>query len=251
MEGPSLFLAAEQLATFTKKIILKVKGNTQKIEKERLSKKKVLSIFSWGKHLVFQFDEFALRVHFLLFGSFEATVNGKKVTGDYRKKNRTPRLQLTFKNGKINLYSCSLKYLETADAKETYDPSIDIMSPEWNSKKALENFHKYRKTELGDLLLDQTLFAGVGNIIKNEVLFLIKKAPDQLLNELSLAQQKKLIKTTRDFSHQFYEWRKRFVLRKHYQIYRKGTCPTCKGKVIRKKTGKRMRLSFYCSHCQR
>ena len=54
--------------------------------KKDLVEKTILDIFSWGKHLVFQFDNFALRVHFMLYGSFEATLKDKKVTGDYLKK---------------------------------------------------------------------------------------------------------------------------------------------------------------------
>lgn len=87
MEGPSLYLAAEWLTPFLGKKIINVDGNT-KIGKERLNNKTILDIFSWGKHLVFQFDDFALRVHFLLFGSFEATLKKKKITGDYLKKRR-------------------------------------------------------------------------------------------------------------------------------------------------------------------
>ncbi|HSL43890.1 MAG TPA: hypothetical protein VK897_10700, partial [Anaerolineales bacterium] len=74
MEGPSLYLAAKQLKPFRGKTVLSLSGNT-KIEKERILKKKVKNIFSWGKHLVIQFDEFALRTHFMLFGTFEATVD--------------------------------------------------------------------------------------------------------------------------------------------------------------------------------
>lgn len=33
-------------------------------------------------------------------------------------------------------------------------------------------------------------------------------------------------------------------------IYKKSTCPDCQGKVTRKKTGKRWRVSFFCPHCQ-
>ncbi len=250
MEGPSLFLAAEQLLPFLNKIILEVNGNT-KIGKERLFNREIVDLFSWGKHLVLQFDKFALRIHFLLFGSFEAIIEGKKVTGDYPSKNRPPRLQLIFKNGKINLYSCSLKYLETSNAHEIYDTSIDIMSSEWDSKKALKKMKENKNSELGDILLDQTTFAGVGNIIKNEVLYLLGKPPTQVLGTLSLAEQKKLIAITQQFSHQFYEWRKCFELRKHYMIYRKSICPKCQKKIVRKKTGKWMRVSYFCPHCQK
>ena len=130
MEGPSLYLAARQLKPFKGQTVLCVSGNT-KIEKGRILKKKVKTIFSWGKHLIIQFDKFALRTHFLLFGAFEATVNDSTLTGDYR-RSYTPRLQLDFENGSIKLFNCSVKFLETGNAKATYDFTIDIMSPKWD-----------------------------------------------------------------------------------------------------------------------
>ena len=72
MEGPSLVLAKEQLRPFKGKTVLAVSGNT-KIGKERFVGQKVRDIFSWGKHLVFQFDGVALRFHFMLFGTFAET----------------------------------------------------------------------------------------------------------------------------------------------------------------------------------
>ena len=89
MEGPSLYLAEEQLQPFRKQVVTAVSGNT-KIEKERLLHKEVKDIFSWGKHLVLQFDTFAVRFHFLLFGTFQATIDGNTITGDY-KKTQVPR----------------------------------------------------------------------------------------------------------------------------------------------------------------
>lgn len=250
MEGPSLYLAAESLAPFVGEIILAVDGNS-KIGIERLSRKRILAIFSWGKHLVFQFDEFALRVHFLLYGSFEATLKGKKITGDYTKKNVKPRLLLSFEKGQIILYSCSLKYLETAHARNLYDFSTDVMSSSWDAKKALKALKSQPEEEIADVLLDQSIFSGVGNIIRNELLFLVKKRPTILVKDLSNFLLKKIIKVVQEFSFQFYEWRKRFVLKKHYKIYRKSYCPLCGEKVCRKKTGKRERISFFCPHCQK
>lgn len=249
MEGPSLYLAAEQLAHFVNKKIERVDGNT-KIGKERLNDQKILAIFSWGKHLVFQFETFALRVHFMLFGSFEATVKGKKVTGDYPKKNRTPRLVLQFKNGSLEMYSCSLKFIESSDAKKLYDFSIDTMSDAWDEKKALKNTLKHSESEIADVLLDQEIFAGVGNIIKNEVLFLERISPEIAVKDIPQKKLKQLIKKIREFVFQFYEWRKAFILRKHFQIYKKRVCSICQNAVLRKKTGKRQRISYVCSNCQ-
>ncbi len=84
-----------------------------------------------------QFDEFALRTHFLLFGAFEAQVDNSPLTGDYQ-RSYTPRLQLDFENGSIKLFNCSVKFLETGNAKASYDFTIDIMSPKWDSDKAFD-----------------------------------------------------------------------------------------------------------------
>ena len=65
MEGPSIHLAAEQLRPFVGRRVRQVAGNSR-IGIERFQHKTVRDIFPWGKHLVFQFDAFALRVHFML-----------------------------------------------------------------------------------------------------------------------------------------------------------------------------------------
>jgi len=245
MERPSLFLAAQQLKPFIGKTIEQVSGNT-KSGKEQLEGKKVLDLFSWGKHLVFQFPTFAVRIHFLLFGSFEATVQDKSVTGDYKKKARVPRLAFTFKNGHMEMYSCSVKFIESANAKAEYDFSVDLMSDAWNPVQALRNVRKKPREEIADVLLDQTIFAGLGNIIKNEILFLAKVKPTTLIGQIPLSKLKELIAWAKQFSLQFYKWRKKFVLRKNLKVHRKGICPLCGYKLLRAKTGKRQRWSYYC-----
>ncbi len=161
MEGPSLYLAARQLKPFRGKTVQAVSGNT-KIEKERMLNQKVKNIFSWGKHLIIQFDEFALRTHFLLFGTFETTIDNFTPTGDYH-RSYTPRLQLDFENGTIKLFNCSVKFLETENAKASYDFTIDVMSPKWDSDKAFDSVSAQPGAEIADILLDQEIFAGVGN----------------------------------------------------------------------------------------
>jgi endonuclease VIII len=249
MEGPSLYLAQEQLQPFVGKKVLEVSGNS-KIGIERMSQKKVLDIFSWGKHLVFQFDHFAMRIHFMLFGTFQAAINKKFVTGDYKKKAQSPRLVLQFRNGHMEAYSCSLKYIESATAKLDYNFTIDVLSDQWDEQQALKTLKAQPNEQIADVLLDQAIFAGVGNIIKNEILSLAKVNPKDQVKNLSPAQRKKLVRLARVFSRQFYEWRKVFQLRANLRIHRKSTCPWCGTKVIREKTGKRQRWAYYCPICQ-
>lgn len=249
MEGPSLKLAAEQLKPFKGQKIVGVSGNT-KIGKERLEGLKVKEIFSWGKHLVFQFNSFAMRVHFMLFGTFEAMVEGKQVTGDY-KRTFTPRLKLLFKNGEISMFNCSIKYIGDSGVKKQYDFTTDIMSTKWNKENAYKKVRKDKEREIADVLLDQNIFSGVGNIIKNEILFMARIHPKAKVKNIPVKKLKELITLAQTFSNQFYKWRKKFVLRKNLIIYRKSTCPNCGGKVKREKTGQGQRFSFYCPHCQK
>jgi endonuclease-8 len=248
MEGPSLYLAAKQLKPFRGKTVLSVSGNT-KIEKERILNQKVKNIFSWGKHLIIQFDEFALRTHFLLFGTFETTIDNSTPTGDYHRA-YAPRLQLDFVNGNIKLFNCSVKFLETGNAKASYDFTIDIMSPKWDSDKAFDSVSAKPGAEIADILLDQEIFAGVGNIIKNEVLWRVRIHPETKVKNIPPSDLRELIAETRKFSHLFYKWRKVFSLRKHLDIYQKSTCPRCGAKIKREKTGKRNRVSHFCPVCQ-
>jgi endonuclease-8 len=251
MEGPSLFLAAEQLTPLVGQQIKKVGGNTKVIDKDRLFGEKILSIFAYGKYLFFQFKSFALRVHFLLFGSFEATIKSIKVTGDYPRKVREPRLSLFLKGGDIQMYSCSVRLIEHSDVRTLCDFSTDPMTESWDGNKAFKTLQKEKENEIADVLLDQTIFTGVGNIIKNEVLFLAKIQPERKVKDLSQAKLKKIVSLIPTYMFQFYEWRKNFELKKHYQIYRQSVCKNCGGKVQRKRTGVRKRISFICPHCEK
>jgi endonuclease-8 len=188
-------------------------------------------------------------VHFLLYGTFSATVNGKSVTGDY-KKARIPRLAFKLRNGSIEIYNGSVKIIEDKKIKKSYDYSIDIMSRKWDPAQALRNVKKNSEEEIADVLLDQTIFAGVGNIIKNEILSLAFVNPMQKVKDIPTKKLKELISLAKSFSIQFYKWRIKFVLRKHLKIHRRGVCPHCGGKVTHKKTGKRERWSHYCPVCQ-
>ena len=248
VEGPSIHLAAEQLRPFVGRRVLEVSGNS-KIGIERFRRKTVRDIFAWGKHLVFQFDTFALRVHFMLWGTFAATVNGNSVTGDYRRSG-PPRLVFTFTNGEITIWSASLRFLETSRARDDYDFSVDTLSPTWDPRRALREMRKHREAEVADVLLDQGIFAGVGNIIKNEVLFRMGVDPRTRVGDIPSRLQRAIVADSRVFSERFLELRRQFALRKNLEIYGRRACPRCGGRVMRKNHGTRNRRSFFCLACQ-
>jgi len=248
MEGPSIYLAAEQLGPFVGRRITCVHGNSR-IGIERLYRQRVDDIFAWGKHLVFQFPKFALRIHFLLWGTFAATVKGKSVTGDYRRTG-PPRLVLTFPNGEITIWSASLRYVESSSAKDNYEFSADVMSDDWNRRTAMRKARRHPQAEIADVLLDQSIFAGVGNIIKNEVLFRTRTSPFTRVQDISSRRLRAIADDARVFSFRFLELRRTFSLRRNLEVYGRSVCPRCGGKIRRKVHGTRGRRSFFCVVCQ-
>jgi endonuclease-8 len=249
MEGPSIHLAAEQLRPFVGRRILRVSGNSR-IGIDRLDRRVVRDIFAWGKHLVLQFDTFALRVHFLLWGTFAATVRGTSVTGDYRRTG-PPRLVLQFTNGEITMWSASLRFIEAASARDHYDFSADVLSGTWNPRAALRKTRHHPDAEIADVLLDQNIFAGVGNIIKNEVLYRTRTSPFAPVRAIPPRRLRAIAADARVFSFRFLELRRRFALKKNLEVYGRSACARCGGKINRKVHGTRERRSFFCRVCQR
>jgi endonuclease-8 len=237
-EGPSILLVREALQPFIGGKILAVSGNT-KIEKSRLVDQKITDIKSWGKHLLICFDGFTIRIHFLMFGTY--LVNERKAT--------PLRLSFQFKNDEVNFYTCSIKFIEES-LEEVYDFSADVLNDSWNPRKAGNKLKQIPETMVCDALLDQNIFSGVGNIIKNEVLFRIRVHPKSLVGKLPPKIKSALIKEARNYSFDFLKWKREFVLKKHWLIYTKKTCPRDKVPVIKEYLGNTKRRTFFCNECQ-
>jgi len=195
-EGPSIVLLKEEVQQFVGEKIISVNGNS-KIEQSRLLNLTILSFKSWGKHFLVCFENLTLRVHFLMFGTYR--INEEKI--------QPVRLSLTFLNGSINLYSCSVKLLE-GNVNQYYDFSSDVMNDGWSEKKAKAKLKLIPFEMVCDALLEQDIFSGVGNIIKNEVLYRIRVHPESLVGNLTGKKVKQLIEEARIYSFEFLEWKK-------------------------------------------
>lgn len=238
-EGPSIILVKEAVAKFKGKKVVSVSGNS-KIDQSLLSDKKIVEIKSWGKHLLICFNGLTLRVHFLMFGSY--TVNEKK-------PDRAIRLNLTFKKGEINFYSCSLKYIE-GNINNHYEWSTDVMNDLWDKKKAKVKLKAVPEKFICDALLEQDIFAGVGNIIKNEILYRVRIHPESNIGKIPAVKLNKLIDETRIYSFQFLEWKRNYELKKQWLVHTKKICLRCNLPLVKKHTGLKKRRSFICNNCQ-
>jgi endonuclease-8 len=237
-EGPSIRILKEETQQFSGQQILAVSGNSS-IDIQRLQGKTITSFKTWGKHFLICFDDFTVKIHLLMFGTYR--INDRKET--------TPRLSMVFANGELNFYTCSIKILE-GDINLHYNWYEDVMNKNWSSEKAKESLNKIPNQMICDAVLDQNIFSGVGNIIKNEVLYRCYIHPESMVGKIPDDKLKEIIDECSIYSFQFLEWKKKFELKSHWLAHTKSLCRRCDLPLQKKYTGVKKRRSFFCINCQ-
>jgi len=240
-EGPSILIIKEILAPqMTGKKILSASGNA-KIDMAQLVDKKIVQLRCWGKHLLISLPDCTIRIHFLMFGTYSID--------EQTKQDRSLRLKLELGKKHIYFYTCSVKLLD-GDINLIYDWEGDVLNEKWSMAKARKKLKEMPGTMVCDALLDQQVFAGVGNIIKNEVLYRIKLHPETRIGSIPPRKLSSLINEARNYSFDFLKWKKAFTLKKHWLAHTKKICSRCQLPLLKKYCGKTKRRSFFCSNCQ-
>jgi len=238
-EGPSIVILRELVeAEFTGKKVIAVSGNTKE-DVSRAENNKIIAFKTWGKHFLICFKGFTIRIHLMLFGSYRIN----------ERKESPARLSLTFKDGEINFYACSVKLLE-GDINTNYSWDEDVMNDGWNPAKAKATLLEKPDKLACDALLEQDIFSGVGNIIKNEVLYRVHVHPEAKVGNIPSEKMDEMIDEARIYSFQFLEWKKKFILKKQWLAHTKKICKRCDLPLIKKITGVKKRRSFHCTNCQ-
>ncbi|XP_070803504.1 endonuclease 8-like 2 isoform X2 [Pituophis catenifer annectens] len=156
------------------------------------------------------------------------------------------RLVLHFDAGSfLVFYNCRIQQCSSPST----DPATDILSLEFDRERALEVLAK--DTPVCYMLLNQSYFSGIGNIIKNEALYLARIHPLSLGSSLESTDLKSLLDHVVQFS---LAWLHNKLGRQklQLQIYMKDKCP--KGHEVKKATfgppDGLKRLTWWCPQCQ-
>lgn len=156
-------------------------------------------------------------------------------------------------SGYAYFYRCTTKSLSSAEFETQYDPEIDPLDPAWKVEKvvSLILFPDNDGRLLTDLLLDQKIICGPGNIVKNEVLWRCKIDPIARTSSLDNKQIHDLVEEVEIFSRIFQEARTQKRKRKNWlSIYGKKRCPRCFSQVQKEKLGETDRITYWCPVCQ-
>ncbi|XP_068963528.1 LOW QUALITY PROTEIN: endonuclease 8-like 2 [Petaurus breviceps papuanus] len=185
--------------------------------------------------------------HFGMFGNVGASEFSRATKANKRGdwKDPLPRLVLHFAKGFLAFYNCRIYWCLGPMVK----PTSDILSEEFDRRQALEALKQ--ANPVCYTLLDQRYFAGLGNIIKNEVLYLARIHPLSLGSCLTALNLESLLDHVVSFS---VGWLQKKMEGKpqHHLIYQKEQCPAGH-QVMKDSFGSPngfQRLTYWCPRCQ-
>jgi endonuclease VIII len=192
-EGPSILLLKEQLKPFKGKLVKKA-GGYGGMPTTWLKGKKLLDIQTWGKHLLLVFANGAVKIHLGLFG--DVLINERK------KVNRS--FYLEFANGEINGYVVRASKLDKP-LEEIYDWRTDILSTTFNKAHVRKLIQQKEHNTIAEVLMNQDIFTGSGNKIRNEALYRAGIHPLSMAAKIPAAKLNNLITETVRYAKRFYQ----------------------------------------------
>ncbi len=192
-EGPSIMHLADTLQPFIGKVVKKA-GGYGPMETAWLEGKKLLNITTWGKHLLLIFTKGTVKIHLMLFGSI--------LINKQRKVNRS--FYLEFHNGEINGYVVKAEKLE-GKPEDFYDWRTDILSEKYDKAYVKSLLKTQSGKTIDDVLMDQNIFTGVGNKIRNESLYRAGIHPLSVVGKIPAAKINSLITQVLKYAQIFYQ----------------------------------------------
>ncbi len=236
-EGPSILHLKDQLLPFKGKIVKKA-GGYGPMPTAWIKGKKLINIKTWGKHLLFVFSNGVVKVHLGLFGD---------VLVDERKKvNRS--FYLEFAKGEINGYVVKASKL-TKSINELYDWRTDTLSKKFDKAHVKKLLKEKDDKMISDVLMDQNIFTGVGNIIRNEALYRACIHPYSIVGKIPAAKITKLINEVLAYSTIFYNHLRKKSGRL-FQVYQQEHAADG-SEVTMKLLSKTKRKIFFSEHRQK
>ena len=225
------------------------------------------SIDTYGKAFVLHFsNEVSLYVHLQLYGRWRTGT-----LKSFRPSNRTLRFKLCTETHYAALYSATDLDILSPDTIQQH-PFIrklgpDILRPGYSTSHISRrlNSPKFARRRLGGLMMDQSVFAGIGNYLRSEILFRAQLHHSRTLGSLEDNERTALARMIHNTTHQSYRTRgitlspehvetaksqglKRRDYR-HFVFDREGeSCWVCQTEIQKSMVaGRRL---YWCSTCQ-
>ena len=204
-ELPEVETTVRALSVILNQKIIKVKIHTKKLRfnipnniKNILINSKISNIRRIAKYIIIDLDkEYSLIIHLGMSGRLKTAYSKYK-------RNKHDHFIVNFHNGNKLIYNDQRKFgfidlVKTKDLlnhKYISNLGIDALSSELNANMLYKKISK-SEVPIKQILLNQRIIAGIGNIYASEILFDAKISPLILGKDLQLSLILKLIKSTR------------------------------------------------------
>jgi endonuclease-8 len=177
-EGDTVWQAARRLDTaLAGKVLTRSDLRVPKYATADLTGRTVLDVTSRGKHLLTRIEGgLTLHSHLRMDGSWKVYAAGQRWAGGPSHQIRA--ILGTADRTTVGYRLPVLELLRTADeGRAVGHLGPDLLGPDWNPDLALANVLADPARALGEALLDQRNLAGIGNVYKNELCFLLGATP--------------------------------------------------------------------------
>ena len=155
----------------------------------------VREVIPRGKHLLMRLQPPAtanpafaqpaltLHSHLLMEGRWDLYAPGER----WKRPAHTARVVLETANAKaVGFEIAQVKLLPTEQESEVVGHlGPDLLGPDWDAQRALDNLRADPQLCIGQALLDQRIMAGVGNVYRSEILFLRRVHPLTAVGEVA------------------------------------------------------------------
>ena len=215
---------------------------------ERLDGRTLESVEAHGKHLMLGFGELSLHSHLGMSGGWHFYRPGARW--------RRPRASAwaVLSGGgwdAVQFGGPTLRVMTTSRLRR--DPQLvrlgpDVLAADFDAAVVVEAMRADPTRGLGDVLLDQHLVAGIGNIYKSEACFAARLDPWRPVGDVSDEELRAVLTAAREQMLAAVEngGRHRFRVYKR----RQGACPSCRGPISSRGQGDANRTTYWCPRCQ-
>jgi endonuclease-8 len=251
-EGPLVHYYVNQLKKILQGEEVQVEFRLQRLGKMIPSFQtiRIQKIEAYGKQFHIHFSNGRiLLVHLMMWGSWRIYSKGAL----WDKPLKQARVIFKTHTHEVVLFSAPVVKLLTPFELRN-DPKWGNLGPDplrsdFSSREFFRRLEENPSREIGEALLDQRVIAGMGNILRIEILFRARIHPRREVGSLSKKEKADLLFWT---SKLFTQWMKQMGTRQNnwIQIYRraKKPCPRCHTPIeYFRQAG---RITFACPKCQ-
>lgn len=177
-EGDTVLQTARRLHTaLAGQVLIRSDLRVPRFATADLTGRTVLDVTPRGKHLLTRIEGgLTLHSHLRMDGSWKVYAPGERWTGGPGHQIRAILGNAT--RTAVGYRLPVLELMRTADEiKVVGHLGPDLLGPDWDAETALRNLLSDPGRPLGEALLDQRNLAGIGNVYKSELCFLLQVTP--------------------------------------------------------------------------